>query len=90
MQTIKNTTKRGQRFIRAYENSGCFDLWDCYGRFSSAKARAEDCCREQMEKENGMGFKIISFNTCTFTAAWLVPGGLRVETAQNSFFVATE
>lgn len=87
METVKNTTKKGQRFIYAYENSCNYELSDCYGRCSWEKQRAEKWCIEQMKKENGDGFKILSFNTFGFSCGWMVAGGLRVETPQKSYFI---
>ena len=87
METIKSTTKRGENFVNAYNRSANYCLMDCYGRYSTEKARAERDCRQKAENEGGNGFKIISFNTFGFTCGWLVPDGLRVETACGSYLV---
>lgn len=88
MKTINATTKAAARFINAYRNSVNDCLSDCYDRYSFEKGRAEYLCREQMKKENGHGFRIMSFNSFGFTCGWMVDGVLRVETPSNSYRVA--
>lgn len=87
MITIKSTTKRGSSFVESYNRSNNYSLRDCYGRYSWNKEKAENDCRRWMIEGNGSGFKIISFNTMQFTCGWRVPGGLRVETASNSYLI---
>ena len=87
MQTIKSTTQRGANFINAYNNSTNYTLSECYGRYSCDKARAERECREMKARENGQGFKIMSYNSFGFTCGWLVAEGLRVETACGSYLI---
>ena len=81
------TTKAAARFINAYRNSVNDCLADCYDSYSSKKGRAEYLCREQMKKENGHGFRILSFNTFGFTCGWMSNEGLRVETPSNSYLI---
>lgn len=88
MKTINANTKAAARFINAYRNSYDYSLRDCYGHYSTAKACAERDCRAMMEKENGDGFKILSFNTFGFTCGWMVGDALRVETPTNSYKIA--
>ena len=87
MQTINANTKRGAALVAAYNRSSKYSLRDCYGRYSNAKAAAENDCRRWCSQENGYGFKIISYNSVRFTAAWRTADGLRVETPCNSFIV---
>lgn len=87
MKTINANTKAAARFIDGYNRSNMYDLYDCYGRFSCEKARAERWCKEQMYKENGTGFKIIGYNCMAFSCGWMTAEGLRVETAQNSYLI---
>lgn len=87
METINSTTKRGSRWIENYNRSTNKTLFDCYGRFSCAKARAERDCKNRMEREGGEDFRIISFNGFAFTCGWRAPGGLRVETSSGSYLV---
>lgn len=87
MITIKSTTKRGAGFLAAYNRSSNRRLSDCYGKYSTEKARAENNCRAWCSEEAGDGFKIISFNTFGFSAAWQTAAGLRVETPTTSILV---
>lgn len=88
MKTINANTKTATRFINAYNRSNDYDLMDVYGRYSVEKSRAQAWCKEQMRKENGTGFKIMSFNTFGFTCGWMVGDVLRVETPANSYRIA--
>ena len=88
MERISTSSVRGQRFIYSYNRATARRLRDVYGRYSCAKACAENDCIRWCEAENGHGFKIISANSCFFTAAWLTSDGLRVETARGSYLVA--
>lgn len=87
MQTVKSTTKRGAAFIASYNYSNARRLSDVYGRYSCAKAAAENDCLRWCDEEGGQGFKIISHNSNFFSAAWLVADGLRVETPGGSYIV---
>lgn len=87
MQTIKATTQRGQAFLNSYYNSNAYTLRECYGSHSYEKERAENDCREMMRKENGEGFRILSYNTFSFTCGWIIEEGLRVETRLGSYLI---
>lgn len=87
METIKATTKKGARWIEAYNNSTADCLADVYGRYSFEKGRAEALCKKQMESEGGEDFRIMGANCMQFTCGWRVPGGLRLETACHSYIV---
>lgn len=87
MKTIKITTKKGAAMIAAYNRSHTTSIYECYARPSEAKRRAESCCWFTMRNENGDGFRIMGFNQMKFTCGWMVENGLRVETADNSYFV---
>ena len=87
METINATTKRGTAFINAYNRSDRGSLRECYSNYSSAKARAERDCIEKMHRENGVGFKILGFNSSFFTCGWMTDEGLRIETACGSYLV---
>lgn len=87
MITIKSTTKRGAGYLAAYNRSNNSRLSDCYGKYSTDKARAEIYCLSCMSNEDGAGFKIISYNCNFFSAAWRTAAGLRVETPSNSYLV---
>lgn len=88
MTTIKGTTKKGQDMLyRARQNKG-FCLAQAYKTYSDAKLKAWQYCYDLCNKENGENFHICSCNTFGFSVAWEVENGVRIETPQNSYFVA--
>lgn len=87
MKTINNNTKQAERYINAYNRSKIFDIYGAYDKPSTEKTRADYFCREQMQKEGGHGYKIISYNTFRFSVAWISGNSLRIETACNSFII---
>lgn len=87
MRTIKNTSKKAQAYIYAYNHSDIFSLREAYGRPSTAKIQAEYDCRMMMQSECGHGYKIIGHNCNFFTVAWIAGNALRIETAYNSFII---
>lgn len=60
METIKATTKRGLNYINAFKASTATELSNVYSRPSWEKQRAYKWCREQMAKEGGRCFRVIS------------------------------
>ena len=87
MQTIKPTTKRGQSFIDAYNDSRINSLRSCYCKYSKEKAKAENDCLSWMHQENGHNFKIISYCRNFFTCGWITDNGLRIETPTKSYLI---
>ena len=87
MKTINNNTKQAGRYINAYNGSDIFTLNQAYANPSTEKTRADYNCRMMMESEGGHGYKIISYNTFQFSAAWISGNSLRIETACNSFVI---
>ena len=87
MKTINNKTKQAERYISAYNHSNIYSLNQAYGRPSTEKTRADYNCRMMMQEEGGHGYKIISYNTFQFSAAWIAGNSLRIETACNSFVI---
>ena len=87
MKTINNNTKKAQAFINAYNRSSIFDLREAYANPSTDKTRADYNCRMMMQSEGGHSYKIISYNTFQFSAAWISGNSLRIETACNSFVI---
>lgn len=87
MKTIKNTSKKAQAYINAYNRSSMYDLQDAYRTPSTRKTRANYNCRMMMESEGGHGYKIIGYNSSFFTVAWIAGNALRIETAYNSFVI---
>ena len=85
MKTINNNTKKAQAFINAYNRSSVFTLREAYAKPSTDKTNADYSCRMMMQSEGGHGYKIISYNTFQFSAAWIAGNSLRVETFANSF-----
>lgn len=70
MAIIKGSTKRGQALLARANHFEGTDLFDVYGRYSSAKASAMRDCRRWCEETNGYNFRIISHNTFGFSVAW--------------------
>ena len=87
MKTLNNATKKAQAFINAYNRSSVFTLREAYANPSTEKTRADYSCRMMMQEEGGHGYKIISYNTFQFSAAWITGDSLRIETACNSFII---
>ena len=87
MKTLNNNTKQAERYINAYNRSDIYSLNQAYGRPSTEKTRADYSCRMMMENEGGHGYKIISYKTFQFSAAWISGNSLRIETACNSFII---
>ena len=87
METIKPTTKIGRRYLDMYTRANCVTLYQAYKTPSTDKTRADYQCRQQMAKENGHGYKVISFNTFHFSVAWRTAQGLRIETPARSILV---
>lgn len=87
MKAIKLTTRAGRRFVEMYKASNYQSVMDAYKAPSSAKIKAEALCFDLMIREGGSGYKVISFNTFQFSAAWMTLKGLRVETPTNSILV---
>ena len=60
-----------ERTSRLYDACTDYSLTEVYGRYSTAKAAADDWCREKMVNMNGWGYKVTSHNTNFFTVMWL-------------------
>lgn len=91
MTTMKSTTQKAQQYIQGYRRSYHDRLADCYGRYSSEKARIERELLDTMKKEGGHGFRIISFCRMFFTCGWMTAdGNLRVETPAHSYIIALD
>lgn len=88
---LNRNTKKAQGFIQSYERSEERTLRDCYVSYSYSKAVAEVSCHNKMLDMDGYDFKIMSFNSMTFTCGWLYEDKetgvvmLNVETAYNSY-----
>ena len=69
--TIKQQERNAKAHIRNYDRSTATSLSDVYGRFSTAKARAWEYCKDLCATSNGWGLKVISHNTNFFSAGFL-------------------
>lgn len=88
MTTMKSTSQKAQYYIQGYRHSKYDRLADCYGTYSTAKARAEKDLLEQMRETGGEDFRIISHCRMFFTCGWrTADGNLRVETPSNSYLI---
>lgn len=85
---IKANTKKGQNMIARAANFEGYTLNEVYGKYSPAKYHAFVECVYMAQAENGKGFHICSHNSFGFSVAWEVENGVRIETPQNSYFVA--
>ncbi len=69
---MKHTKK--QQIKQAYEHykkSNYYELSDCYGSYSTAKARAFKYCENLMTSHKGHSLKIISFNSNFFSVGFI-------------------
>ena len=92
---INANTIKGIGFLQSYERSNFKSLRDCYESPSKAKIDAEFYCYNKMVSQVGFGFKILSYNTFSFTCGWLTESEdgvqtLHVETPNNSYIIALE
>ena len=92
MREYKASTKRGQELISMGKRCHCGSLYDLYDRFSEAKQKAFDWCREQYANDNqSTDFRVGNANSFGFTCSWLsIKDGeniMRIETKDNSYLV---
>ena len=92
---INANTIKGIGFIQSYERSNFRTIRDCYDSPSKAKIDAEFQCYNKMNTQAGFNFRIMSYNTFSFTCGWLTESEdgaqtLHVETANNSYIIALE
>ena len=75
---MEKVTRKSEREMmeakhRDWENSTATELYHVYTKFSSAKAKAMEYCRNLMYALNGSGLRIISFNDQTFSVGFEYP-----------------
>ena len=92
MEKLSANSKRGQRYVRAYETSAMCAIEDAYAKPSAAKQVAFKLCQQKCEAENGHRFRIISFNCQFFTVAFEVKNSfgateLRVITPYHDYLI---
>jgi hypothetical protein len=69
--TIANQKKVAKANRNRYTNSTLYGLYYAYAKPSIAKQNAWNYCVNLMDKYNGYGLRVISYNTFMFTAAFL-------------------
>lgn len=90
---LNRNTKKAQDLIERFYNSEIDTLEDCYEMYSAAKRRAYDYCLNKCADMNGWRFRIISFNSQTFTCGWLYADKetdvimLNVETYRSTYTI---
>ena len=89
---INANTIKGIVFLQSYERSRFTSINQCYKSPSTAKIDAEFNCYNKMNQQCGFGFRIMSYNTFSFTCGWLTEDEtglqtLHVETANNSYII---
>nr|DAF90297.1 MAG TPA: hypothetical protein [Podoviridae sp. cthau23] len=90
---LNRNTKSAQGLIERFYNSEFDTLEHCYVSCSQAKRRAYYWCTNKCAEMDGWRFRIISFNSQTFTCAWLYKDKetgeimLNVETYRNTYTI---
>ena len=89
---INANTIKGIGFLQSYGCSIFTTINECYVSPSTAKIDAEFRCYNKMTRQCGFGFKIMSYNSFSFTCGWLTEDEkglqtLHVETAENSYII---
>ena len=87
MKTVKSTTKKGQHFLSAYQSATIRSVKEYYKNASSAKVSAENSILRSICEAFKNTYRVISGNTCFFTAAYQTAEGLVVETCGNSYLI---
>ena len=92
---INVNTIKGTGMLQSYERSKFTSINQCYEKPSKAKIDAEFQCYNKMTRQCGFGFRIMSYNTFSFTCGWLTENEtglqtLHVETANNSYIIPLE
>ena len=90
---LNRNTKKAQDLIERFYNSKFDKLEDCYNSCSGAKRMAYYNCLYKCSDMDGWRFRIISFNTMSFTCGWLYEDKetgvimLNVETYRNTYTI---
>lgn len=97
---IKAGTKKAEQMLNGARHVEGRNLYEVYGSFSSAKAKAFEDCRRWCYETNGENFRITSHNSFSYSVAWEmdyvdpetgeVSRATRIETANNSYIVLHE
>ena len=67
----KAEVKQVKNVYPVYQKSRYTDLWQVYESASSGKRNAWEYCKKLCYSQQGIGLKIISYNTYTFTAGFV-------------------
>lgn len=90
MVEVSTKTKKGQELLsRAICYRG-FDLYDVYGSTSKKKRDAWGECYRKYLAEQGVDFRICSYNGWSFSVSWRVSDGWRMETRTHSYHIIEE
>lgn len=90
---LNRNTKKAQDFIERFYISEIDTLEECYNSCSAAKRKAYYDCLHKCVDMDGWRFRIISFNSQTFTCGWLYEDKetgvitLNVETYLNTYTI---
>ena len=90
---LNRNTKKAQGLIERFYNSEIDTLEDCYETCSAAKRRAFYWCTKRCGDMDGWRFRIMSYNSQTFTCGWLYEDKetgvimLNVETYHNTYTI---
>lgn len=90
---LNRNTKKAQDLIERFYNSEIDTLEACYNSCSAAKRKAYYDCLHKCVDMDGWRFRIISFNTMSFTCGWLYEDKetgdimLNVETYRNTYTI---
>lgn len=68
--TNREKERQARKHYNAWERSEDYALEFAYNSFSAHKAQAWRYCQTKQAELNGNGLKIISHNTCIFTAGF--------------------
>lgn len=79
--------KRDARFINEYINSYNYSIYDCYIKPSENKVQAYEETRNYMESIGGRGYRILSYNTFSFTCGFIVKNYLYIITKDNLYTI---
>ena len=79
--------KRDLEFLKAYRNSYNYNIYDCYAKPSENKVIAYEETRNYMESIGGNGYRILSYNTFSFTCGFIVKNYLYVITKDNLYTI---
>ena len=90
---LNRNTKKAKYIINRF-NASCFDtLEECYKSYSKHKFRAFQACVTKSFEMDGWRFRIMSYNSQTFTCGWLYEDKetgvimLNVETYRNTYTI---